>query len=133
MAADPVATAAPEPRYRFAPAYAFACAGALLFLLLLTAQWPLTGLLEWTRLLAVVAIPGWLAIGLYLVNRNHGALRVTRRASALLGLFAVGLGLLSSVVLAMLLFAIDRNTGIAFVAAAVVAVILLDRGLSGGK
>jgi hypothetical protein len=33
----------------------------------------------------------------------------------------------------MLLFAIDRNTGIAFVAAAVVAVILLDRGLSGGK
>jgi hypothetical protein len=125
-------TAPVAPRHRFAPAWAFAVAGACLALLFVDLTRPRTALLEWSLLLAVVALPGWLATGLYLVNRESGAVVPTRRAHALLILFSVGLALVTTLALALLLFSAWRAAGIAFLVAWAVSVILLDRGLSGG-
>jgi hypothetical protein len=117
---------APVPRFH--PALAFAAAGASLACALAgIALMSPSSTVEIAVILAAIAVPGWLGVGIVLLTRTAGLVRPTARARAWLILVSIGLGLVSVTMLGMLLHSVYPMAAIAFAATCVVAVFLVDR------
>jgi hypothetical protein len=117
---------APVPRFH--PSLAFAAAGASLACALAgIALMSPSSTVEIAVILAAIAVPGWLGVGIVLLTRTAGLVRPTARARAWLILVSIGLGLVSVTMLGMLLHSVYPMAAIAFAATCVVAVFLVDR------
>ena len=124
---DAPAPSPAAPRERFTPGWAFAAAAAAFAIALagLHRAQP-SAWAQWAALLACVAMPGWIGVGVMIANRPDDERRA-KRSRALTLLTAVVMGLVLAGALFALLYAAYPIAAYTFAAAGLAMLFWADR------